>query len=320
MTDLAPDFFLRLWPGEPLTVTLLEPADLQRAPQRGRVWLASWQWLAHWSSCPGVADDKAAHGGITFAELEDGVRRKSHVRSVSALVIDHDAGTVSVADADRALERYRRIIHTTASHTTEAPRWRALLAVSRPIGADEYALIWRHTATALAASGIPVDPSAKDPCRLWYAPTVRSFGAAWEHVSRDGAVVDVDRVIERAKWSDREIARRAAVGHPLVASVRRQLESNTSCSASKDAPRAGADGETYTAAALRRAAAAVAEASPGTRHYQLSREAFALARLDLSDHEIANALAPAFIRAAGQARAHECERTIRDAIAARRRS
>jgi hypothetical protein len=50
----------------------------------------------------------------------------------------------------------------------------------------------------------------------------------------------------------------------------------------------------------------------------LSREAFALARLGLSDAEIADALLPAFLAAAGERREAEGTRTIRDAVRARR--
>jgi hypothetical protein len=61
-----------------------------------------------------------------------------------------------------------------------------------------------------------------------------------------------------------------------------------------------------------------AEATPGSRHYFLSREAFALARFDLSEAEIQGVLLPAFVASAGEHRQREGERTIRDAVFARR--
>jgi hypothetical protein len=54
------------------------------------------------------------------------------------------------------------------------------------------------------------------------------------------------------------------------------------------------------------------------RHFTLCREAFALARLGLSESEIEGALLPAFVGVAGERRQHEGIRTIRDAVQARR--
>jgi hypothetical protein len=71
-------------------------------------------------------------------------------------------------------------------------------------------------------------------------------------------------------------------------------------------------------AALTRAADAVSSAGEGIRHYTLSREAFALARLGLSDAQIESVLLPAFVAAAGERREREGARTIQDAIKARR--
>jgi hypothetical protein len=62
----------------------------------------------------------------------------------------------------------------------------------------------------------------------------------------------------------------------------------------------------------------VAAAPAGARHAALNREAHALARLDLAEHEIAGALLPAFVESAGEGRRREGERTIRDAVRARR--
>jgi hypothetical protein len=68
---------------------------------------------------------------------------------------------------------------------------------------------------------------------------------------------------------------------------------------------------------LSRPTIGVAKASDGERHYTLSKEAFCLARLDLTEREIALALVPAFVAVAGEPRRREGERTVRDAIAAR---
>jgi hypothetical protein len=299
-TDLAPDFFARLFPGDPLVVTMFDYADLKQKPQRGRVWLSSWPWLIRFTESPAVDADKAGPGGFAFADLRDGIRRRDSVKTVSCLVIDHDAGTVPARQACADLNRYRRIVHTTASHTIERPRWRAYVATSRPMSVEEYSQLWPLAAGAMQSAGIPIDASAKDPCRLWYSPSVKAFGSAWEHYSENGAPIDVDKMLARAAEIDaEEAAERARRCRPVEPHHR----------------------DRYAAGALKRAADAVADATPGERHGKVFDEAFALARdeLGLEEHEIRQALAPAFVHAAGQARAYEGERTIADAIRARRK-
>jgi hypothetical protein len=70
-------------------------------------------------------------------------------------------------------------------------------------------------------------------------------------------------------------------------------------------------------AAINRARANVAGAAEGGRHGAVLREAYSLARLDLSESQITDALLDAFVCAAGESRRREGERAIHDAIAAR---
>jgi hypothetical protein len=285
----------RLFPGEPLTVTLLPPDALRRKPQRGRVWLASWQWLAHWTNCPAVCDNKADEGGIVLADLDGGVRRATSVRAVTALVLDHDAGTVRPTTAHAELAEYRHVIHTSASHTPEAPRWRAYIALSRTIAPAEYGPIWRRAADVVTSSGIPVDRSAADPCRLWYSPTIRTPASPFEHFAGEGRPLDVDRMLAQALADEAEIER------------------------SRKKPPPPQHDDRYAAGALRRAAAAVTGATTGDRHHTLCQQAYSLARLpQLTDSAIVDALMPAWRSAAGDSRAREGERTIADAISARK--
>jgi hypothetical protein len=142
----------------------------------------------------------------------------------------------------------------------------------------------------LAAAGLPPDESAKDASRLSYAP-VRPSGAGYRFRRVDGAPLDVHAVL-------------AAQPPPPPRVVPR--------------PVAPEHQDRYIQAALRNAAGAVSSAAPGMRHYALCRESFALARLEISEGEIERALLPAFIAAAGDGRLREGERTIRDAVAARR--
>jgi len=280
-----------------LDVLFIPPWRFRKRPQIGVPLHLTWRELARWLSDPLLSQDKASHGGFTLAKLRNGVRRKSHVLGASALGIDYDGGAASLARAHAAFASLRHIAYTTASHVPTAPRWRVIVGLCRSASVDEYALLWRHAARMLAARGIVLDPGAKDACRLWYVPTVRP-GAVFESCACDGASLDVDAVTANAlAWEERERARsRVKAAHA------KGMEHD----------------DRYVRAALRRAADAFATATPGERHLLLCREAFKLARFEITEHEIASVLLPAFVACAGEARRLEGERAIRDAFRARR--
>jgi hypothetical protein len=58
-------------------------------------------------------------------------------------------------------------------------------------------------------------------------------------------------------------------------------------------------------------------ASEGGRHDALLKEAFSLARLDVTERHIVDALLDAFVSVAGERRRREAERAIHDAVHAR---
>lgn len=75
----------------------------------------------------------------------------------------------------------------------------------------------------------------------------------------------------------------------------------------------------YVGAAIVHIAVALARCTPGQRHYELLRGSWALARFEaLSEDTIVSAILGAFVLAAGETRRAEGERTIRDAVRARR--
>jgi hypothetical protein len=197
-----------------------------------------------------------------------------------------------VAEVSEALSRYAHAAYTTASHEPHAPRWRAIVALSRPLSTEEHAILWKHAERLLASNGIPIDPSAKDPCRLWYCPTVRP-AARFGHVAHEGEALDVDQVLALARTIEATRSRPRLVSAPAE------------------------HGDRYIAAALRRASDAVAGAPKGARNDTLNREAHSLARLgDLPDETIERVLAEA--ATAGGLSPWEAKRTIASALRARR--
>jgi hypothetical protein len=278
----------------PMTVFWLD--RLARTPQTGIHVPETWPGFVRWVSHPVVTAAKEAEGGFTLATLRDGIRRKSHVVSVTALAVDHDEGTATAAKAHASLTSFAHVVFTTHSHTTDRPRWRAVVPFDRPATAEEYPALYALAALQFARDGIVLDATTKDPCRLWYTPTVKP-GAPFEVYVGDGEPVSVDKMLAIAA----ELERQKPARRP-------------------PAPVAADHRDAYVRGAIRRAQAAVSGASEGERHLTLSREAFALGRqeLGLSDGAIEDALLPAFVHAAGESRRHEGVRTIRDGIRARR--
>jgi hypothetical protein len=275
-----------------IAMTLLGPERLALTPQRGVSLAVTWPELSRWISSPVVATSKADAGGYVLARLRDGIRRASHVESVSAFAVDHDAGTMTPEAAHEALRRYRHIIHTTASCTGEHPRWRAIVALSRPASPDEYRRIWLRVAGVIERDA-PIDHAASDPCRLWYVPTIAHAGAPYVVLAGGGEPLDVDAVLR-------------AIG---------AMRSTASTSWSAAVSTKSGD---YIGAALESEMRAVAGAPAGTRNTTLNRAAYSLARLALSEREIVLGLLAAAKRAGLSE--HEAGRTIASGIAARRGS
>ncbi len=275
-----------------IAICVFDGGDLRRRPQRGTMQKIEWRHLSQLCASPVVTPDKASEGGLTLADLRAGVRRNSHVVTVSALAVDYDVGALEPRAACLALSVYRHIVYSTASHMPDAPRWRAIVALARPTTATEYRDVWRLFAGVVEPAGIKLDKT-KDACRLWYAPTIRTLDSEFYWCACEGRALDVDR---------------------LVAEARRRREREQKQEPAPSAPR---HRDRYVASALRCALAALAGADEGDRHATLRDEAFSLARLGLDAGEIAAALMPTWIGKTGRDREAEGRRTIRDAVRAR---
>jgi len=273
-------------PDDDLDVLYVRAERFRRRPQSGAPCRVSWEQLAAYLAAPTVAASKDAAGAWSPARYRNNERLRANLMRASALVVDVDEG----GDVERvasALGRYRCIVHSTFSTTRSAPRCRVVLALSSPLSADDYTRVHAVVRAHLQVAGIIADEAAKDASRLSFSPVVR-HGGVFDFRTTNGIALDVDAVLLMA---------------PLrPSSAKRQPLSSTA----------------YARAALDHAALTVARAKPGTRHATLVREAFSVARLTISEHEIEQTLLPAFIVAAGEAARDEGVRTIRDAVRARR--
>jgi hypothetical protein len=283
---------------EEVRVTYLTPVRFAEKPQTGVPIVQEWASFLRWLTSPTSATDKRAAGAWCPAELPDGVVKGGR-GPVSLLVADvDDCGPGAIEESARALAPYAGAIVPTFSATREKAKHRIVLVPDRAIAPEEFPLAWTKMARRLAAVGIVVDRGCKNLNRLYFAPVTRS-PEAW-------------------------LGARVLTGEPvfvdvMLAAARDDARSEARTEAARPAPAKTAHSHRYVAAARDRARASVADASPGGRHDVLLREAYALARLGLSQAEIASALLEAFVAIAGEARRREGEHAIRDAVAARQR-
>jgi hypothetical protein len=244
---------------------------------------------------------KRARGGWVGGEWADNHRLGTKFISTQLLTIDVDAN----GDIDRiaaAFAPYTKLIHSTYKSTPDKPRARLVLVLSEPCrDKAQYKAVHKFLRSKMVAAGwsaTDLDDGASDCTRLNYFP-MHQVGVEPRVLATDGALVDVARIVEATRLG--KAPARKAPGQPPPTS----------------SPRTG---EAYRQGALRRAHEAMASATDGDRHALLFREAASLARPELgcSDEEIEQALLGPFLDVAGETRADEGARTIRDAIAAGR--
>lgn len=108
--------------------------------------------------------------------LEPVHRLKENVTEVSCLVYDYDDGA-TIESAHAAWQGYHHIVHTSWSHTPEAPRFRLVLPLTAPIPRR-----WFERAWHFGARRGQVDGQAKDPSRVYALPAVRS--ADWPRYAK----------------------------------------------------------------------------------------------------------------------------------------
>lgn len=278
---------------EDVAITYLSPARFAAFRQLGLAIVQDWPGVARWLSTPSFAADKTAHGAWCPCTLPDGAVKGGR-GPVSLLVADVDECTAGAIERTvGALSAYAGVVVPTFNATPEKPKHRIVLRVTRPIMPEEWALAWGKFAKVLGRLGIVgLDLGCKNINRLYFACVSRSPGRWMGAHELTGWPVDVDAMLIAAaadRRSEPKRVPRVAVDHP----------------------------DRYIRRALQRAREAVDNASEGGRHDALLREAYSLARLNLSEAAIKDSLLEAFVFRAGEPRRREGERAIRDAVQAR---
>ena len=140
-------------------------------------------------------------GGFVGGYLQGGRRKSGSVLNRQLLTLDLDFAPLDFWD-DYFTMQYGEaaVLYSTHKHSTDNPRYRLVMPLSREVFVDEYQAIARKVAGNL---GIELfDPSTFQPERLMYWPSTSKDG---EYVfeSQEGRWLDVDKVLaEYTDWTD----------------------------------------------------------------------------------------------------------------------
>ncbi|NOX41749.1 MAG: AAA family ATPase [Alphaproteobacteria bacterium] len=145
------------------------------------------------------ADTKKSLPLVKLGSFKGGVAAKN-LESISGVEGDYDAGLVSVDGAEARLRaaNVAALIYTSASHTSDKPRWRVLCPTSKPLPpADRLALIERVNG---ALGGILADESFRPAQRYFYG----NCATAWPADVRliDGRSIDATDLKRVGKCED----------------------------------------------------------------------------------------------------------------------
>ena len=269
-----------------IDVLFVSADQFLRIPQVGNPRRQTFSELCRTLAKPVTGDRKDVAGAYSPALYTENIRRKSNLVHVCCLVIDIDEGKRTPRTLAPLFVKRRAVIHTTFNSTPELPRCRILVELSTPIDVITYDKLHAHYRGRLKNIGIIADTGAKDASRLSYLPVVKP-GQVQETITTDGEPVD---------------------GAGLVASLPPEPPRPPPVIIPPD------HRDKYIRGALRKAADNLASTAPGLRHYTLAREAWGLARLDLTVAEVEAGLLPAWVACAGEARRDEGVRTIRGQV------
>jgi hypothetical protein len=287
-----------------VAVTYFTPERFAASPQVGLPITQTWESFRTWLSSPSFGETKREAGAWCPCALEGGIVRAGTGR-VSLLVFDVDeAGPNGMTNSFEELKSYQGVIAPTFSATPENRKHRIVLLPSRDLTAGEFKIVWPTLNRRLASFDRPIliDQGCKNLNRLYFACVARSPEAWLGAVRLDGAPVDVDRSLEFAR------AAREAEENERVARLANMR------------PVDEAHRDKYVRGAIESARRNIEGAGEGGRHDALLREAFSLARLELTQDEIERELLPSFVAVAGEPRRNEGTCAIRDAVKARGRT
>lgn len=115
-----------------------------------------------------VADKRDLPAWSPAIFREGATRCKSAVLALGALVLDYDDGT-PISEAQDCWKGWFHVIHTSYSHTEAHHKFRLILPFEHPTPPTHWARIWHW---AEQRTGRTIDPSCKDPSRIYFVPAI----------------------------------------------------------------------------------------------------------------------------------------------------
>lgn len=174
-----------------------------------------WQdpepWSVYLKADPDTkAKKKAMSGWFKAATYEDNKRSVRLIEKIYAIQLDIDYATP--VKENELLENLTplggtlHIVHTTRSHTPEAPRMRVLIPLSRGVSGDEAHAIARIVSQRLdedPQEGLELcDPVSFRNNQIAYWPSISKGQPYWSEL-HDGDVLDADEVLaEVSDWTN----------------------------------------------------------------------------------------------------------------------
>ena len=140
-------------------------------------------------------------GGFVAGYIDNGKRKSENIRHRSMITLDVDfADDTDILNMVDILYGCKSAMYTTHAHTSENPRLRLILPLSRNVNCDEYQAISRHIAGSLGINQF--DDTTYQPERLMYWPSVPKDGN-YKFDHRGGEPLNVESVLDEYEdWTD----------------------------------------------------------------------------------------------------------------------
>lgn len=177
-----------------------DPKRGHRVPDaHGRSKKTEWDALCRQFAKPKEHASKFEMPLFSPATFDGAHRSYERITSIAFVVVEHDAGEGATnarpMSIDEAAERLRSAgiraaLYTSPSHTSEAPRWRAVVALAVPTSKAEY----RAFAESLngVLDGVLASAESGDAARAWYFGKIA--GADYTCRIVDGDALDIARL------------------------------------------------------------------------------------------------------------------------------
>lgn len=176
----------------------------------------TWGEFLSLLSEPQVANDKNALPGWSPAKFAGDRRARAGTELVSCIVLDDDKSSLPLERVTAIWSGVSGVVHTSHSHTDEAPKYRIVLQCSRDMSPAEHERVHAHVRAYAASHGEALDEATKDPSRLWFVPARRE-GAPYACAELLGAPLPVDDILAVPRHAEH-----AVVSAPTVAQYAQQ--------------------------------------------------------------------------------------------------